>query len=472
MGDLKLNFRLSQQLVMTPQLQQAIKLLQLSRIELQQTINSELLENPVLEEVIDAPDPNLVQEGKKDSEENPEGSWEDYVQGYDSNSSTPPSIRAQRSSEEFFNIENLGARTETLNDHLMWQLKMTGLSKKEEAFGERIIENINEDGYIVNFEELAKDSDLTHDEAEEVLLRIQEFDPVGIASRDLKECLLQQIRQLNIKDGKLVALVKSHLTDLEKKNFPLIARKLGITVDKAIELTKFVLSLEPKPGRAFSFAETQYIVPDIYVLKVGKEYVISLNDDGLPKLRVSNYYKNMVEAKALKVGKLDDKSKNYIQDKLRSAVALIRSIQHRQKTIYKVTESIVRKQVEFLEHGVSKLKPMILREVAQEIGMHESTVSRVTTNKYIHTPQGIFELKFFFNNPVSSKVGSEDVASESVRQKIKQLVDAESPKAPLSDQQIVDELKKLHIDVARRTVAKYRDTLGILPSSKRRKYVV
>lgn len=472
MGDLKLNFKLSQQLVMTPQLQQAIKLLQLSRLELQDTITNELMENPVLEEVIDSPDPNIVQEGKKDSEENPEGSWEDYVQGYDSNSSTPPSMRAPRSSEEFFNIENIGTKTETLNDHLMWQLKMTGLSKKEEEFGEKIIENINEDGYITNFEDVAKDSGLSHDEAEEVLLRIQEFDPAGIASRDLKECLLQQIRQLNIKDGKLVALVKSHLNDLEKKNFPVIARKLAITVEKAMELTKFVLSLEPKPGRAFSFAETQYVVPDIYVFKVGNEYVISLNDDGLPKLRVSAYYKNMVEAKALKVGKLDDKSKNYIQDKLRSAVALIRSIQHRQKTIYKVTESIVRKQVEFLEHGVSKLKPMILREVAQEIGMHESTVSRVTTNKYIHTPQGIFELKFFFNNPVSSRAGSEDVASESVRQKIKQLVESENPKSPLSDQQLVDELKKFHIDVARRTVAKYRDTLGILPSSKRKKYVV
>ena len=473
MGDLKLNMKLSQQLLMTPQLQQAIKLLQLSRLELQETITNELMENPVLEEVIDSPDPNIVQETKKDSEASPEGSWEDYVQAYDSNSSTPPSIRAHKSSsEEFFNIENIGSKTETLNDHLMWQLKMTGMSQKEEAFGERVIENINEDGYLLNFEDLVKDSGLTHDEAEEVLLKIQEFDPVGIASRDLKECLLQQIRQLNIKDGKLISLVKDHLNDLEKKNFPSLARKLNISVEKTRELTRFVLSLEPKPGRAFSFTDTQYIVPDIYVFKVGTEYVISLNDDGIPKLRVSAYYKNMVETKTVKVGKLDEKSKDYIQDKLRSAVALIRSIQHRQKTIYKVTEAIVRKQAEFLEHGVSKLRPMILREIAQEIGIHESTVSRVTTNKYIYTPQGIFELKFFFNNPVSSKAGSEDVASESVRERIKQLVAVEDTKTPLSDQQIVDELKKANIDVARRTVAKYRDILGILPSSKRKKYVI
>jgi len=474
MADLKLNMKLAQQLVMTPQLQQAIKLLQLSRLELQQTINSELLENPVLEEVIDSIDPNIVQEGKKDGEENPEGSWEDYVQTYDSNSSAPPSSRYNtRSSEEFFNIENIGSKTETLSDHLLWQLKMTGLSRKEEAFGEKIIENINEDGYLLNFEELLKGSGLTHDEAEEVLLKMQEFDPVGIASRDIKECLLQQIRQLNVKDGKIIALVKNHLSDLEKKNFPAIARKLNINVERAMDLAKFILALEPKPGRAFSVGDTQYIVPDIYVFKVGNDYVISLNDDGIPKLRVSAYYKSMVEANTIKMaGKLDAKSKDYIQDKLRSAVALIRSIQHRQKTIYKVTEAIIKKQLDFLEHGVSKLRPMILREIAQEIGIHESTVSRVTTNKYIHTPQGIFELKFFFTNPASSKTGNEDVASESVRQRIKQLVAVEDQKSPLSDQQIVDELKKFNMDVARRTVAKYRDILGILPSSKRKKYVI
>jgi len=469
MGDLKLNVKLSQQLIMTPQLQQAIKLLQLSRLELQQTITNELMENPVLEEVIDSQDPNIVPEAK-DEKPNIDDGWQDYVEIYNSNSSSPPSMRSyNKSSDEGFNLENIGMRTETLYDHLLWQLKMSGFTKKEEEFGEKIIQNINDDGYILNFDELAKESGMTHEEAEDVLLRIQEFDPVGIASRDVKECLIQQIRQLNIKDGKLVSLIKHHLSDLEKRNYQSLAKKLGVSQEKVFELARLVLSLEPKPGRAFSSTDPQYIIPDIYVIKIGGEYIVSMNEDGLPRLRVSSYYKNMADSKTQK---LEDKTKGYLQEKLRSAVALIRSIQHRQKTIYKVTEAIVKKQMDFLEHGVSRLKPMILREIAQEVGMHESTVSRVTTNKYVHTPQGLFELKFFFNNPVSSKAGCDDIASESVRSRIKEMISNENPKHPLSDQQIVDNLKRDNIDIARRTVAKYREMMGILPSSRRKKYII
>lgn len=470
MGDLKLNIKLSQQLVMTPQLQQAIKLLQMSRMELQQTINNELLENPVLEEVVETPDPNIVLENPNaEMPKDVDDSWQNYVESYDANSSTPPSIRSYKNIDDNFSIENLSTRTESLYDHLVWQLKMTGMSKKEEEFGEKIIQNINDDGYIqVEFNELVKDSGLTQEEAEEVLLKIQEFDPVGVGARDIKECLLQQVRQLHIKDGKLMSLIKNYLPDLEKRNYQAIAKKLDVSLERVYELAKIVLSLEPKPGRSFSQNEAQYIVPDIYVLKIGNEYVISLNDDGMPRLRISTYYKNIIHDKNTYIKEND---KEYINDKLRSAVALIRSIQHRQKTIYKVTEAIVKRQMEFLEHGVSKLKPMILREIAQDVGMHESTVSRVTTNKYVFTPQGIFELKFFFNNPVSSTAG-DDVASESVREKIRQMISDEDPKTPLSDQQIADELKKYNVDIARRTVAKYREMLGLLPSSKRKKYIV
>jgi RNA polymerase sigma-54 factor len=467
MGDLKLNVKLSQQLVMTPQLQQAIKLLQLSRMELQETINKELLENPVLEETIDSADPNIVKETK----DNVNGG-EEYLDSFDANSSAPPTIRTHRPSydEQIFSIENIATRAETLYDHLLWQLKMTGFSKKEEDLGEKIIQNVNDDGYLsVDFDELAKASGLSYDEAEEVLLKVQEFDPVGVAARNLKECLLQQARQLNLKDGKLISLIKTSLSELEKRNYGAIARKLRITQERALELAKIVLSLDPKPGRAFSLNEAQYIVPDIYVFKIGDEYVISLNEDGIPRLRVSTYYKNMATDKKSGVEKKD---KEYLQERLRSAVALIRSIQNRQKTIYKVTEAIVKKQKDFLEQGVSKLKPMILREIAEEVGMHESTISRVTTNKYVHTPQGLFELKFFFNNPVSSVMGSDDVASESVRQKIKEIVSSENARSPYSDQDIADELKKSNIDVARRTVAKYREMMGILPSSKRKKHIV
>jgi len=467
MGDLKLNVKLSQQLVMTPQLQQAIKLLQLSRMELQETINKELLENPVLEETIDSADPNIVKETK-----DVVNGGEEYLESFDSNSSAPPTIRTHRPSydEQIFSIENIATRAETLYDHLLWQLKMTGFSKKEEELGEKIIQNVNDDGYLaVDFDELVKTSGLSYDEAEEVLLKVQEFDPVGVAARNLKECLLQQARQLNLKDGKLISLIKTSLSELEKRNYGAIARKLRITQERALELAKIVLSLDPKPGRAFSLNEAQYIVPDIYVFKIGDEYQISLNEDGIARLRVSTYYKNMATDKKSGVEKKD---KEYLQERLRSAVALIRSIQNRQKTIYKVTEAIVKKQKDFLEQGVSKLKPMILREIAEEVGMHESTISRVTTNKYVHTPQGLFELKFFFNNPVSSVMGSDDVASESVRQKIKEIVSSENARSPYSDQDIADELKKSNIDVARRTVAKYREMMNILPSSKRKKHIV
>jgi RNA polymerase sigma-54 factor len=474
MGDLKLNVRLSQQLIMTPQLQQAIKLLQMSRLELQGTINQELMENPVLEEVAEAPDPNIISESSTTPDETPPGvddSWQDYIENYDSSSSSAPiSSRSYSNIEDNFSLENIAVKKESLYDHLIWQLKMTGLSKKEEAFGEKIIENISDEGYLqVNFADLAKDSGLNYEQAEEVLLKIQEFDPVGVGARDIKECLLQQVRQLNYNDAKLIALIKNHLPDFEKKNYSAIARKLEITVERVHELSKVILSLEPKPGRAFTQNDVHYIVPDIYVVKVDQEYVIMLNDDGMPKLRISSYYKNMAHDRK---NSLQTKDREYLNENIRKAVALIRSIQHRQKTIYKVTEAIVKKQLEFLEHGVSKLKPMILREIAQDVGMHESTVSRVTTNKYVYTPQGIYELKFFFNNPVSSSSGGDDMASESVREHIRKLVQNEDVKHPLSDQQIVELLKKENIELARRTVAKYRDILGILPSSKRKKYIV
>ena len=474
MGDLKLNVRLSQQLIMTPQLQQAIKLLQMSRLELQGTINQELMENPVLEELAEVPDPNIISESSTTKEETPpsvDESWQDYIENYDSSSSSAPTgSKSYTNVEDNFSIENIAMKKESLYDHLIWQLRMTGMDKKEEAFGEKIIENISDEGYFQgNLNDLAKDFGFNYEQAEEVLLKIQEFDPVGVGARDIRECLLQQVRQLNYNDAKLITLIKNHLPDFEKKNYQAIARKLDIPVERVHELSKVILSLEPKPGRAFTQNDIQYIVPDIYVVKVDNEYVIMLNDDGMPRLRISSYYKNMAHDKKSNLG---TKDREYINEHIRKAVALIRSIQHRQKTIYKVTEAIVKKQLEFLEYGVSKLKPMILREIAQDVAMHESTVSRVTTNKYVYTSQGIYELKFFFNNPVSSMVGGDDLASESVRECIRKLVQNEDVKKPLSDQQIVELLKRGNIEIARRTVAKYRDILGILPSSKRKKYIV
>jgi RNA polymerase sigma-54 factor len=253
--------------------------------------------------------------------------------------------------------------------------------------------------------------------------------------------------------------------ELERKNYPAIAKAMNIPVEKVIELTKIILELEPKPGRNFAGADTQYITPDIYVYKVGHEFAIGLNEEGIPRLRISGYYRKILAEK----GKMNKQTKEYVQDKLRSAMWLIRSIHNRQKTIYKVMEAIVRRQRDFFDKGVEALRPMILKDIAVDIGMHESTISRVTTNKYVHTPVGIFELKYFFNSSINATDGGESVASEAVKEKIRQLVSKEDPKRPLSDQKIVELLKQSQIDIARRTVAKYREMLGILSSSKRKK---
>jgi RNA polymerase sigma-54 factor len=271
------------------------------------------------------------------------------------------------------------------------------------------------------------------------------------------------VRHLNADTPEIVAIIERHLKHLESKNYAVIAKDLKISIEEVVKAVKVISRLEPKPGRAYSGEEPQYITPDVYVHKMGDKYVTVLNDDGLSKLRISGMYRA-----ALKNGKAGE-AKEYIQEKLRSAVWLIRSIHQRQRTIYKVTESIVKFQRDFLDKGIAHLKPLILRDVAEDIGMHESTVSRVTTNKYVHTPQGIYELKFFFNSAIN-RTGGDEIASEAVKSHIKQIVAAEDARHPHSDQRIVEILKGQGIEIARRTVAKYREVLGILPSSKRKKY--
>jgi RNA polymerase sigma-54 factor len=305
---------------------------------------------------------------------------------------------------------------------------------------------------------------MTQIDLEEVLPFVQEFDPPGVGARDIKECLLIQAKQLQEDTHDLVFLINNHLKDLEKKNFDGIAKAMNRDLEDIIEMSKIIYDMEPKPGRIFAAQDTHYVTPDVYVYPVGEEYVVSLNEDGLPRLRISNFYKNVLKSTdASKV------TQEYIQDKLKAAVWLIKAIHQRQRTIYKVTESIVKHQRDFFDKGPAFIKPMILRDIANDIGMHESTISRVTTNKYVHTPRGIFELKYFFNSGINRSNG-EALASESVKLKIKEMIDKEEPKSPLSDQKIVEILKKEGIEIARRTVAKYRDVLGILPSSKRKKF--
>lgn len=459
---------------MTPQLQQAIKLLQLSRMELETAVRKELEENPILEETQDLKEDDLKRtkeaadtvdpsaentSNDQDPQKQDEFEWESYLE----NSYKPPQ-QMGGGNEEIMNYENVISTTESLHDYLMWQAKMFGFAEDELILAEILINYVDDDGYILTpLAEIAESEKVAVQDLEDVLKFVQEFDPPGVGARDLKECLLIQAKAVEEDTHDLVNLINNHLKDLEKKNFEGIARTMGREISEIADMCKIIYAMDPKPGRAYAPADTQYVTPDVYVYKVGDDYMVSLNEDGLPRLKISNFYKNM-----LKGAGGNEKTQDYIQEKLRSAVWLIKSIHQRQRTIYKVTDSIVKHQREFLDKGAGFIKPMVLRDIANDIGMHESTVSRVTTAKYVHTPQGIFELKYFFNSGISTSDG-DSLASESVKLKIKELISKEDPKSPYSDQQIVDLLKKDGIEIARRTVAKYRDVLRILPSSRRKK---
>jgi RNA polymerase sigma-54 factor len=466
-------------------------------MELAEVVNQELVENPILEEFGEGPEsegdvpadaeaqadlpPDPEAEQRRDEEayqkEQPKEdqvvagkeddfNWDSYIEDFNSSSSSPgPSMK--EINEDLPSFENVLTKTTSLEDHLAWQLSMANLTPEETKLGELIIGNLSDDGYFnANLLDLANETGIHPEDAEEVLKVIQTFDPVGVASRDLKECLLHQARLLKPRQPLVELILENHLGELERKNYGAIAKTTGKTLEEVIEATKLILEFEPKPGRSFASSDTQYITPDIYVHKVGEEYVVVLNEDGMPKLRISPYYRNILQS-AQKDG--NKNTKEYVQEKLRSAIWLIRSIHNRQKTIFKVTEAIVKRQKDFFEKGVQQLKPMILKDIAADINMHESTISRVTTNKYVHTPVGIFELKYFFNSSIQSGDGSDALASEAVKEKIRQMVAKEDPKNPLSDQKIVEILQADNIDIARRTVAKYRDVLGILSSGKRKK---
>jgi len=491
--EMRQELKLSQQLVMTPQLQQAIKLLQLSRMELVDLVHDEMLENPILDDEMDLAgerdgqrellggDEQMISqlEGAGNTEtpmEQPvienanqtevradatavnEIDWENYLDNY-SMAAPMPAYRGD--SEELPSLEATLTRPPSLHDHLAWQLKLSDLREEQMVIGLDIIGNIDADGYLKDppLGDIAADHGVTEEQCEEVLEKIQSFDPVGIAARTLSECMLIQALHDDLADPVVLKIIKSHLPNLEKKNYQAIARDLKVPVEEIIDAARLICDFDPRPGRQYASDDPHYITPDVYIHKVGDKYFVVPNDDGLPKLKISNFYKAAMGNST--------QSKDYVQDKLRSAQWLIRSIQQRQRTIIKVTESILKFQREFFDKGIAHLKPLILRDVAEDIGMHESTVSRVTTNKYVHTPQGIFELKFFFNSGIS-RTNGDDLASEAVKSKIKEIVGGEDNRRPHSDQKIVELLKKGGIDIARRTVAKYREQMGILSSSKRK----
>ncbi|MFN7903632.1 MAG: RNA polymerase factor sigma-54 [Pseudobdellovibrionaceae bacterium] len=471
---LRQTLNLSQNLVITPQLQQAIKLLQMSRLELETSVRSELEENPILEEAEVLKEEDLqrtkevatevegagVVEGAQDPRRQEEFEWESYFESQ----MKPASHSGGAGNDEIMNYENVISTTQSLREYLYWQVKMTGFGETEEQVADVLIDHIDDDGYLKKpLAEIAEEEKFDIEDIEDTLSLIQEFDPPGVGARDLQECLLLQAKALEEDTHDLVFMIKNHLKDLEKKNFDAIAKAMNKDVRDVIEMCKIVFAMEPKPGRAFAPQDTHYVSPDVYVYKVGDDFLVSLNEDGLPRLKISNFYKNR-----LKEGTKDKVEHDYIQDKLKSAVWLIKSIHQRQRTIFKVADSIVKHQKDFFERGPEYLKPMILRDIANDIGMHESTVSRVTTSKYMHTPQGIYELKYFFNSGINSNDG-EALASESVKVKIRDMITRENQKSPLSDQKIAELLSKEGLQIARRTVAKYREMLRILPSSQRKK---
>ncbi len=474
--ELKQSLSLAQQLIMTPQLQQAIKLLQLSRLELLETIYEEMETNPVLEEHAgtdgneeegdrDQPEeatPELtdLSEVTVDERARDDVDWENYLGEYNTAWAELP-----YEDRELPSFENVAAPKTSLHSHLSWQLNMSHLDEIQRDIGAYIIGNLNEDGFLdISVEEIEEYSGRPSEEVLETLSLIQNFDPVGVAARNVRECLLTQARFQDLGGTIVEKIIADHLRDLEDRKYDEIAKALSTPVEEVLAAVSVIKSLDPRPGRMYSEEQTIYITPDIYVLKVGDDYEIVLNEDGLPKLRINAYYKEVLRSK----DSVNENAKAYIQEKLRSAAWLIKSIHQRQRTIYKVTESIVRFQRAFFDQGVASLKPLVLRDVAEDIQMHESTVSRVTTNKYVYTPQGVFELKFFFNSSIKS-IDGDAVASESVKEHIRNIIKAENSTKPFSDQELADTLKKLNIRVARRTVAKYREAMGILPSRKRRR---
>jgi RNA polymerase sigma-54 factor len=471
--EIRQTLRLTQSLIMTQKLQQAIKLLQLSQLELVGEINQVLESNPVLEEEqLEEPEvagqeieppaaaAGVTPDAELPSDDSKEWDWESFLK----DRLMPPPM-GEYEEREAFPFESLNAEKTTLKSHLMWQLRMAELDEAADAIGITIIGNLDLDGYLrASVEDIAAETGATPARVEQVLEVVQGFDPAGVAARNLKECLQLQLKAKGLQDPVVLAVVADHLPNLGNKNYHAIARDLKIPLEKAFWAGEIISQLEPKPGRSFDSEDADYLSPDVTVEKVDNDYVIRLNEDGLPKLRINSYYLEALRGP----DKLPDTVKSYIQKHLDNALWFIRSIHQRQKTLYKVTESIVQYQRDFLDHGLAHLKPLTLRQVAEDVQMHESTISRVTTNKYVDTPQGVFDLKFFFNSAINMSLG-EQIASESVKEKIRQLVQAENPEHPLSDQEIAELLRRQDVLIARRTVAKYRGMLGVLSSSKRKK---
>ncbi|MFN8057576.1 MAG: RNA polymerase factor sigma-54 [Vicinamibacterales bacterium] len=468
----KLHAKLVQKLILTPSLQQAIKLLPMSTLELADLLNQEVVENPMLEEVpteelkqVDPSAQSAPEEEARPAAESKD-SWDDNDYQYFFGDYLDDGFRPRGMQEvkELPPIENTLSSSTSLTDHLQWQLSLRTDDPIIREIGTAVIGNLNDDGYLVaSVDEIAQMGEWDVADVERTLRMMQYFDPVGVAARDLQECLTLQLHHLGMEGSPSEKIVSEHLRLLQNHQLPELARRLNITIDELKPHVDIIRQLDPKPGSRFNPAPSQYVIPDVYVVKVDGQYVAMLNEDGLPQLRISPVYRRLLD----KSGDNSAETRAYVKEKFRSALWLIKSVDQRQKTIHKVATSIINFQTEFLDLGIEHLRPLVLRDVANDIGMHESTVSRVVNNKYMHTPQGVFEMKFFFHSGISSSYG-ESVSSVTIKQRIKKIIEGEDARKPLSDSKIVSILQKEGLILARRTIAKYREELKI-PTSNQRK---
>jgi RNA polymerase sigma-54 factor len=470
----KLHTRLQQKLILTPSLQQAIKLLPLSTLELADMITQELVENPLLEEVpVEDAQRTDAQAQSQTEDEAPPAAKEDRFENWDEQDyayffgdylDEGYRPRMPQEVKELPPIENTLSMPSSLSDHLMWQLSLQTDDAVPREIGTAIIGNLNDDGYLVaSVDEIAQMGNWPIADVERSLTLVQQFDPIGVAARDLQECLLLQIRHLRLTGSPAEKIVVEHLRLLQNHQVPELARRMGMPIDELKTHIEIVRRLDPKPGSRYNPSPSQYVTPDVYVVKVDEQYVPLLNDDSLPQLRISPTYRRLLE----KGSENTEETRQYVKEKFRSALWLIKSIDQRQKTIHKVATSIINFQREFLDHGIDHLRPLVLRDVANDIGMHESTVSRVVNNKYMHTPQGVFEMKYFFHSGISSSYG-DHVSSVAIKQRIRKIIENEDGAKPLSDSKIVSILQHEGLHLARRTIAKYREELKI-PTSNQRK---
>ena len=467
----RLHTKLVQKLILTPSLQQAIKLLPMSTLELADLLNQEVVENPMLEEVpteelqpSEAPAQTEKPEVEPPSEKN--DTWDDSDYEYFFGDYLDDGYRPHTPQEvkELPPIENTLATSTSLSDHLMWQLSLQTGDDLTREIGSAIIGNLDDDGYLVaSLDEIAAMGPWGVADVERALTVVQGFDPIGVAARDLQECLLLQLRHIGLAGTPTEKIVTDHLRLLQNHQVPEIARRLGLSVEDLKAHVEVIRHLDPKPGSRYNPQESHYVIPDVYVIKVEDQYVAVLNEDGLPQLRISPVYRRLLDKGADNT----TETRAYVKDKFRSALWLIKSVEQRQKTIHKVATSIINFQRDFLDHGIEHLRPLVLRDVAGDIGMHESTVSRVVTNKYMHTPQGVFEMKYFFHSGISSSYG-ESVSSVTIKQRIRRIIEGEDQRKPLSDSQIAGILQREGLVLARRTIAKYREELKI-PTSNQRK---